>query len=150
MTKSTKYGPTSTGVYARITGLPPTLPLRKMCMPTGSPRSSTGSRKRSLLGLGLEWVGVGVRVRVRVQVWVRAPAGVVVDVDPLLERELSPLLLVERNGLGRVGGLDEPALRAHWAAAQHCLHLFKPLVVRRLKRRAAARLWHRVHEPVQR
>jgi len=48
---------------------------------------------------------------------VRVPAGVVVDVDPLLERELGPLLLVERDGLGRVRALDEPALRAHRAAA---------------------------------
>ena len=78
MTKSTKYGPTSTGVYARITGLPSTLPLRKMCMPTGRPRSSTGSRKRSLMrvgvGVGVEvgaGVGVGARARARVRVRVR-------------------------------------------------------------------------------
>ena len=111
------------------------------------------------MGVALGWglgvgvgvgVGVAVGVRVRVKVRVRMPAGVVVDVDPLLERELSPLLLVERDGLGRVGGLDEPALRAHRAAAQHGLHVFEPLVIRRLKGRVAARLGHRVHEPVQR
>ena len=54
------------------------------------------------------------------------------DRDTVLPGERPPGLGLVRVGVGA---------RAHWAAGQHRLHPFGPLVVRRLKRSGAARLW---------